>query len=192
MKTYIAILRGINVSGHNIIKMDALKALFEKLGFQQVKTYVQSGNIVFKGNEENADALANKISSRIKKEIGYDVPVIVLTSDTLRQITAENPFPGQPGKDDSYFHVTFLSEKPTQADIEAIQAKKQGEEELAFTGRAVYLYCPLGYGKSKLTNNLIEAKLKVGATTRNWRTTLKLLEMAESLGHRAQGVGRRA
>jgi uncharacterized protein (DUF1697 family) len=111
--------------------------------------------------------------------------VIVLTIEKLQQIIAENPFAGHPDKDDAFLHVTFPSGKPVHPDIAAIEAKMQGEEELAFTDRAVYLYCPHGYGKSKLTNNLIETKLNVGATTRNWKTTNKLLEMAESIEHRA-------
>jgi uncharacterized protein (DUF1697 family) len=181
MNTYIAILRGINVSGHHIIKMDTIKALFMRLGFRQVKTYVQSGNIVFSGNEENTVALANKISAGIKKEFGYEVPVIVMEKKTLGQIISDNPFSKDPDKDKAYIGVSFLASKPENPDTDAIEAKKQGEEEVAFSDKAVYLYCPHGYGKSKLTNNLIEAKLKVGATTRNWKTTLKLLELAEEL-----------
>ena len=179
MTTYISILRGINVSGHNLIKMDALRKLYENLGFQNVTTYVQSGNVVFTGDEIDVNESGQRISQQIEKDFGYEVPVIVLTLSKLKQVIDTNPFLKDNNIDIAYLHVTFLSSKPGHYDHQIIEAKKQNEEEISFSDNAVYLYCPNGYGRTKLTNNFLEAKLKVGATTRNWKTTTELLKIAQ-------------
>ena len=179
MKTYISMLRGINVSGHNLIKMDALRKLYENLGFQNVITYLQSGNVVFTGDEIDANELGQRISQQIEKYFGHEVPVIVLTQSKLKQIINNIPFLKDQNKDIAYLHVTFLSSQPDQYDPKIVEAKKQNEEGISFSDNAVYLYCPNGYGRTKLTNNFLEAKLKVGATTRNWKTTTELLKIAQ-------------
>ena len=181
MTTYISILRGINVSGHNLIKMDALRKLYENLGFQNVTTYVQSGNVVFTGNDIEVNELEQRITQQIEKDFGFNVPVIVLTLSKLKQIIENNPLLKNHNNniDIAYLHVTFLSSKPDHYDQKKIEDKKQDEEEICFSDNAVYLYCPNGYGRTKLTNNFLEAKLKVGATTRNWKTTTELLKIAQ-------------
>jgi len=179
MTTYISILRGINVSGHNLIKMDALRKLYENLGFQNVTTYVQSGNVVFTGDEIDVNESGQRISQQIEKDFGYEVPVIVLTLSKLKQVIDTNPFLKDNNIDIAYLHVTFLSSIPDHYDHKIIEDKKQGEEEISFSDNAVYLYCPNGYGRTKLTNNFLESKLKVGATTRNWKTTTELLKIAQ-------------
>lgn len=179
MTTYISMLRGINVSGHNLIKMDALRKLYENLGFQNVTTYVQSGNVVFTGGKIDVYELEQRISQQIEKDFGYEVPVIILTLSKLKQIIDKNPFLKDLSKDIAYLHVTFLSSKPDHYDHKIIESKKQNEEEISFSDNAVYLYCPNGYGRTKLNNNFLEAKLKVGATTRNWKTTTELLRIAQ-------------
>lgn len=176
--TFITILRGINVSGKNIIRMNALQKMFENLGFQNVATYVQSGNVIFTYPVIDTDHLEKKISNQIEKEFGLDVPVIVLTIEELQHIVDNNPFSKDPGRDQKFLHVTFLSATPDSSDIKTIEDKRQSGEDISFAGKAVYLYCPNGYGKTKLTNNLLERKLKVVATTRNWNTTTELLKMA--------------
>ena len=181
MKTYISILRGINVSGHKIIKMDALRNLYENMGFVNVITYVQSGNVIFKGEDIEINSLENKISQQIEKEFGFQVPVIVFSIEKLKHIIDNNPFAEDKNKDKSFFHISFLSSKPEKYDTIRIEDKKQDEEDIAFSDYAVYLYCPNGYGRTKLTNNFLESKLKVGATTRNWKTTLELLKIAEQI-----------
>ncbi|MFA6199944.1 MAG: DUF1697 domain-containing protein [Bacteroidales bacterium] len=181
MKTYISILRGINVSGHKLIKMDALRNLYENMGFVNAITYVQSGNVIFKGEDIEINSLEKKISQQIEKEFGFQVPVIVLSIKKLKHIIDNNPFAEDKNKDKSFFHITFLSSIPEKYDTNIIKDKKQDEEEIAFSDYAVYLYCPNGYGRTKLTNNFIESKLKVGATTRNWKTTLELLKIAEKI-----------
>lgn len=188
MATYISILRGINVGGQKIIRMNDLRKLYENLGFYNIVTYVQSGNIVFTEDEKISETgkLEQKISHQIEKEFGFEVPVIILSTDQLKQIINENPFTKDPDKNQAFLHVTFLSSQPADYDFKAIEAKKQNGEETAFSGNAVYLYCPNGYGKTKLTNNFIEAKLKVGATTRNWKTVNEILKIANGLPERVK------
>ena len=178
MTTYISILRGINVSGQKIIKMDALRKMYENLGFQSVKTYIQSGNVIFKSKDSKIDGVVQTISRQIKKDFGFDVPVIVLTIDKLKKIIKNSPFSKDLRKDPSFLHVTFLSSKPKSFEREVIETKRSNKEEISFSDDAVYLYCPDGYGISKLSNSFLETKLKVGATTRNWKTTNELLKIA--------------
>lgn len=179
MTTYISIIRGINVSGQKLIKMDALRKSYENLDFHNVTTYVQSGNVIFTGQNTKPDVLGQTITRQIEKDFGFDVPVIVLSIDKLKQIIDSNPFVKDNNKDKTFLHVTFLSSKPQKFDLNAIEEKKLNGEEIIIADNAVYLYCPNGYGKSKLNNSFLETKLKVGATTRNWKTTNELLKIAE-------------
>jgi len=178
MTTYISILRGINVSGQKIIKMSDLKEMYRNLNFENIKTYVQSGNVIFSSKNKNPKELEKIISTKINSEFGFEVPVMVLNSETLKTIIENNPFSKDSTKDNAFFHVTFLAEKPATIDKESILEKKHAHEEIAFTPNAIYLYCPNGYGKTKLNNNFLENKLKVKATTRNWKTTQQLLKLA--------------
>lgn len=178
MTTYISILRGINVSGQKLIKMDALKKMYQQLNFENIQTYVQSGNVIFSGKEEAPKILENLISSQIEEEFGFKVPVIVLDVKALKAIIENNPFINEGLKETAFLHITFLADIPADFDKEKIIEKKQPNEEIAFTTNAIYLYCPNGYGKTKLTNNFLERKLKVQATTRNWKTTNQLLKLA--------------
>lgn len=181
MTTYISILRGINVSGQKIIKMDALKRMYEKLNFENVQTYVQSGNVIFSVKETDTKVIEKIILSQIEKEFGFDVPVIVLSAKTLETIIENNPFTKDNSKEPQFLHVTFLADNPAEFNKEKIVEKKQAGEEIAFTQNAVYLYCPNGYGNTKLNNNFLENKLKVKATTRNWKTTNELLRLATKI-----------
>ena len=179
MTTYISMLRGINVSGQKLIKMDALRKLYENLGFINVITYLQSGNVIFTNKDQDPDKLGQIIRREIQKNFGFEVPVIVLTVDNLKQIIDHNPFIKDSNRDQSSLYVTFLSSKPDQFDTKVIEDKKQDKEEIIFSDNAVYLYCPDGYGRTKLSNNFLEAKLKVDATTRNWKTTNELYKIVQ-------------
>lgn len=181
MNTYIAILRGINVSGQKIIKMETLKSIFEGLQFDHVHTYIQSGNIIFSAHENDTKGLEVIISSKIEAVFGFRVPVIVLTKNKLEAIIATNPFGDDKSKDPSALHITFLANKPADDAREQIIEKKQAQEELVITDEVVYLYCPNGYGKTKLNNTFIESKLNVIATTRNWKTCKELFKIACSV-----------
>ncbi len=174
MKKYISIIRGINVGGKRIIKMDALKKLFAELGCINIQTYIQSGNIIYQSKKIVKES---KISKAIQSKFGFEVPVINLTSTELESVIALNPFLKDKKKDPSHFHITFLSDQPLPEKIELLKSQK---EELYCINKAVYLYCPNRYSNSKLTNTFIENKLGVTTTTRNWNTCVKLNEMSNS------------
>lgn len=177
MQTYISILRGINVSGHRIIKMDALKTLCLSLDFYNIKTYIQSGNIIFEAIPTDNKIISNAIKSAIEKEFGFDVPIITLRHSELDSIITSNPFVNDKSKDPSFFHVTFLSDRPTKQDIEQLTQIDLRNDKYEIIDKVIYLFCPDSYSNSKLTNSLFEKKLKVTATTRNWKTTNELLNL---------------
>ena len=158
MKTYISLLRGINVSGQKLIKMDALKKAYENLGFRNVTTYVQSGNVIFSASETEPEKLEKIIYNRIEKDFGFEVPVMVLTAEKLKQVVDNSPFVIDPSIDPVFLHVTFLASKPGKFDSSAIEAKKQDGEEISFADEVIYLYCPNGYGRTKLNNNFLDRK----------------------------------
>lgn len=178
MTTYISLLRGINVSGSNIIKMEALRKLYAELGFEAIQTYVQSGNVVFKAHCYSPAEVAGMIRTHLAERTGLNIPVLVMTVDCLQQIIKNNTFANEGKKDPAHLHVTFLATPPESYDLEALENKKAGSEEITVTEKAIYLYCPQGYGQTKLTNTFFEKRLNVAATTRNWKTTNELLNMA--------------
>lgn len=178
MQTYIAILRGINVSGKNTIKMEMLKYICEDIGFKDVKTYIQSGNIVFKSKADKLLHLTEQLTNAIQKKMGLKVPVIILTRSELEGIMQNNPFVQQPNKEHSFIHLTFLAEIPQQENIDKINTVVTSDEYI-IKQQVVYLYCPNGYGNTKLNNTFFEKKLNVTATTRNLKTANQLLTMAK-------------
>ncbi len=181
MNTYIAILRGINVSGHKMIKMETLRAMFERLNFKNTKTYIQSGNVVFQSKEININKLEQKIVKEIQKEFGFEVPVIVKELDEIKIVLENNPFVNKRKEDITKLHVTFLSAEPAKDSIEKIKDMNYMPDEFILTGKAIYLFCPNGYGNTKLNNNFFENKLKVAATTRNWKTVNELVSIGKAI-----------
>ena len=181
MKTYISILRGINVGGHKMIKMDALRQLYSDLGFENVKTHIQSGNVVFHYKQTENKILADKIEKEITKTFRFEVPVLVIDLGEMKQIVNENPFIKDSLKDISFLHITFLSDKPAKENLDKITNGQYQKDELKIIDKAIYLYCPNSYSNSKLTNSFFENKLKVTATTRNWKTTNELINIADKL-----------
>ena len=181
MPTYVAMLRGINVGSGKIVKMERLRASFEALGFGGVRTYVQSGNVIFESEQKSPTELSNKIEEKIQHTFGFTVPVFVKTSKEIAQIVSDNPLVKEKGIDHSKLHVTFLSDAPPKAAVKLLEPLATGRELVRILNREIYLYCPDGYGRTKLSNNAIEKKLSVVATTRNWRTVNALLEMGRSL-----------
>lgn len=157
MLTHIALLRGINVGGHKQIRMADVKATFESLGFENVRTLLNSGNVIFE-SAKKPDA------AKIEKAIGMGVRVILRTAKDLERVIAECPLEGEPAK----LHVMFLEGEPKGA------LEWDGPETVKPIGSHLYLYYPDGAGRSKLTNALIERRLKVAGTARNWNTVLKL------------------
>ena len=180
MPSYVAMLRGINVSGSKPVKMEALRASFEALGFKDVRTYVQSGNVVFEAKERTAAPLAPKIVARIKRDFGFDVPVLVLGAAELRKAVDENPFLKQRGIDLTKLHVTFLAAVPASAGLKKMEGVSSGRDAFRCHGTAIYLHCPDGYGNTKLSNNVFERALGAPATTRNWKTVTTLAALASN------------
>lgn len=179
MTTYIALLRGINVSGHNKIKMVELKQLFIDLGFNEVTSYIQSGNVIFASNEKNISKIEKNIKEAIKKKFEYDLKVLVITKNELETVYTTNPYLERDDIDITKICVTFLSEIPTADNIQQIEKFTSSYmDEFKIIEKHIFLHCPTGFARTKLTNNLFERKLKSDATTRNWKTITKLVELS--------------
>jgi uncharacterized protein (DUF1697 family) len=181
MTTYVAILRGINVGGKRMIKMDALKQLFASMGFSNIETYIQSGNVFFQCKKTSEEKLAAAIAKEIENAFAFDVPTIVKNIEALKQIITNNPFAKDKKKLAEHLHVTFLADTPIKENIDGITKINFGDDTFAVIDKAVYLYCPNSYSSSKLTNGFFENKLKVIATTRNWKTCNELVNIAERM-----------
>lgn len=181
MHNYIALLRGINVSGQKVIQMEKLKKAFEKNGFDNVKTYIQSGNVLFESTLKSAAQVDNLVQELILKEFGFEVPVTVIEYEEVDAIIQNNPYLEKHGLDSAFFHVTILSAPPKKELLKQIVETQYLPDQFAIHNNIVYLYCPTGYGRTKLSNNFFEKKLKVNATTRNWKTMLTLQKMIKEI-----------
>jgi len=177
MATYLALLRGINVSGQKKIKMSELKVHFEDLNLSHVRTYIQSGNVVFRDNIHYAENLVDLIRKKIQSVYGFDVAVMILNGGDLKKIIDKNPFLRDAEKESSFFHVTFLAEKPAAENIEKLKKIDHHPEQYILEDKHIYFYAPNGYGRAKMNNNFFENILKVPATTRNWNSVNKLLAL---------------
>jgi uncharacterized protein (DUF1697 family) len=175
-RTHIALLRGVNV-GQTVVSMDRLRASFAGLGFGNVRTYIQSGNVIFETANSSGD-LSARIEQRLLRDFGVSVPVLLKTPEQLAEVVRRNPFLRDGAVDRSKLHVTFLSAPAPPPAREVLQSLAAGPEQVRILGREIYLYCPNGYGRTKLSNAAIEKKLWVVATTRNWNTVNTLLAMA--------------
>lgn len=178
MRTYISILRGINVSGQKMIKMADLKKLYAELGFMEIQSYIQSGNVIFQYEPSEPHELEQKITAGIRTAYSFEVPVMVLEIEELQSVLANNPYIADPSKDDNFMHVTFLSALPDTVALTKLNEIHYPGEEFLVLDRAIYLYCPNGYGRTKFNNSFFEKKLKLAATTRNWKTAKELLIIA--------------
>jgi uncharacterized protein (DUF1697 family) len=180
MPIYIAMLRGINVSGYKIIPMLRLRESFEALGYKGVKTYIQSGNIIFDAGRDSSVSAAKRIEAKILSVFGHAVPVIVRTERELAGIIAANPFLKQKAIDPTKLHVTFLEKAPIADGVKKLESRDAGSDRFHVVGREAYLYCLNGYGVTKLSNTAIEKAFSIRATTRNWKTVNKLAELASA------------
>ena len=181
MQTYITLLRGINVSGQKMIKMNNLLALFHSLNFKNAKTYVQSGNVVFQAENQNTAYLEEQIATAISKEFKFSVPVLVKDQSEWLWILQNNPFVNERNEDTTKLHVTLLAGEPEPDRITKIDASQYLPDEFRTAGNVIYLLCPNGYGRTKLHNNFFESKFKVTATTRNWKTVQELNYLTHSV-----------
>jgi uncharacterized protein (DUF1697 family) len=178
METYISLLRGINVGGKNSISMETVRSVYAMLGLDNIQTYVQSGNIVF-NSDRDATELSVMISNGLARVSGLSVEVILRKYEAWKEIARHNPFSGREDINQKHIYVTILKEFPPHELIEGISHTYFLPDEWHYFDESIYLYCPGGYGRTKLNNNFFERKLKVPASTRNWKTVLKLAELAE-------------
>jgi len=175
MGTAISMLRGINVGGQRKVPMVALKTCYESLGFTNVRTFIQSGNVTFDYEGGDTQSIAIRLESGIRKSFGFDVTVVVRTKEEMLKVIRGFPFTSQ---EEDFSHVTFLSNAPSSIPEDEIEKVRGKGEKFSASGKEVYLFCPNGYGRTKLNNSLFEKKLKVAATTRNWRTVNSLYALA--------------
>jgi uncharacterized protein (DUF1697 family) len=181
MPVFISMLRGVNVGGHNRIKMDALRGLYESLKLEDPRTYVQSGNVIFRTKEKNTAQLAKKIQDAIEKTFGFHTEVILRTTDELRKAITASPFAKRRELEPGKILVTFLAAEPDSESQAKLTGLKSHPEELHLKGRELYIYFPDGAGKSKLPWSQVERLLKVTGTARNWTSVTKMLAMAEEM-----------
>jgi uncharacterized protein (DUF1697 family) len=177
MKTYIALVRGINVGGNNVLPMKDLVTLLENIGSQNVKTYIQSGNAVFQNREENAPLLSNKIRAAIKKSHGFEPQVLLLEPEDIERAIESNPFP-EAESEPKTLHVHFLASMPKNPDLGGLKSIKSDRERFVLKDGVFYLHAPDGIGRSKLAANA-EKLLGVALTGRNWRTLCRVMAMAK-------------
>ncbi len=177
MQTYIALLRGINVSGQKKIPMAELREILAQSKLENVKTYIQSGNVIFESSENNISKLELQIHEAIKSYFGFEVPILVKTPEAFKNIFDACPFPEEKKKN-SYF--TLLYSVPNKDLIHEAEKMSYPNEEFVITNECIYFYCSTGYGKAKYNNNFFERKLKTTSTARNYKTMVKLIEIASN------------
>jgi uncharacterized protein (DUF1697 family) len=178
MPVFIALIRGINVGGHKKLKMADVKVWCTDLGLTEVRTHLQSGNVVFQTTRTDRAQLAKDLEAAFR----VDARVILRTTAELRKVIAQNPMPDAAARGPSHYIVAFLSDKPKAAAMQSLRDAYNGPEQMELLGAELYIQYDAGMGTSKLTNALIERKLGVSATSRNWNTVTKLLELAEEAG----------
>lgn len=176
VKTYIALFRGINVGGHNVLPMQDLVSILQGLGLRDVRTYIQSGNAVFRSPGSDAAALSDRIGAAVEASHGFRPEVMVLSLEELRAAEEACPYPVDP--DSKLVHLCFLAGPALDPDLEKMDAMKTATEEYVLADRVLYLHAPDGIGRSKLAAK-VERLLGVSTTGRNWRSVTKILEMAE-------------
>lgn len=176
MTTYIALLRAVNVGGHNIISMGELRDLCEEMGWMDVRTYVQSGNVVFRAKSVTAKA----IEDAVERRFGMRPAVVIRTAKEWAAVVAGNPYPDHAAKTPKFLQVAFLAAKPAKSAVDALSEAHGGPEPCTVIGKHAYIYYCNGSAKTKFTNAVIEKKLGTAATARNWNTVLKLHEWSRS------------
>jgi uncharacterized protein (DUF1697 family) len=181
MPVLISMLRGVNLGPHNRIKMDALRALYLSLKFEEPRTYVQSGNVIFRSKEKDTAQVAKKIEKAIERTFGFRSDVILRTTDEVRSAIAASPFTGRKDVEPGKLLVTFLTVEPGPEARATLASFKGYSEELHLKGRELYIYFPDGAGRSKLPWSQVAKLLKTTGTARNWNSVTKMLEIAEQL-----------
>ena len=186
MSVIISMLRGVNVGGHNKIKMDQLRAVYESLGFRDAQTYIQSGNVVCRADKRDLATAGTRIEKGIERNFGFRPSVIVRSAAELREVIVRSPFAKRSGIDASRLLVAFLASSPAADALDKVLKIKCEPEELRVSGRELFIYFPNGMARPKLSLATVERTLKISYTGRNWNTVRKLLEMAEALEQSAK------
>lgn len=176
MATHVALLRGINVGGKNILPMKDLAEIFLKAGCTEVRTFIQSGNVLFNAPAKVAKQIARTMPEQIEKRFGHRPPFVIRTAEQLAVAAANNPFL-QGGAAEDKVHVMFLADAPDAARVKGLDPARSSPDAFAVRGADIYLFLPNGGGRSKLTNAYFDSKLATVSTIRNWRTVTTLLEM---------------
>ncbi len=176
--TLVALLRGVNVGGNNKLAMRDLVAVFEALGCGDVRTYIQSGNVVARAPASAVDGLSDAVAKALRAGFGLDVPVVLRTGDALAAVVAANPYLAA-GADPATVHMMFLRDAPSAAQVAALDPARSPGDAFTVRGRDVFLHCPNGFARTKLTNDYFDRKLATVSTVRNWKTVLTLLAMAQ-------------
>jgi len=175
----IALLRAVNVGGRSKMKMETLRAVFEGMGCTDVRTYVQSGNVVCTTRARDVRKLAVQMADAIEAEFGFRPAVILRTVEEMKEVVAKNPFAEREGIEPAKLAVNFLAEEPSEEARAKVLAIKADPEELRFVGKHLFIYFPNGMGRTKLPLATIDRALKTPGTARNWNTVMKLVEMAD-------------
>lgn len=175
--TYVALLRGINVGGRHKLPMKALARLFEAVGCRDVRTYIQSGNVVFGIGSASPDGLADEVGRRIRAGFGFEAPVVLRRADALEAVIAANPFLGE-GAEEGHLHVGFLAGRPSDEAVESLDPARSDVDSFRVVGTEVYLHVPGGMGRTKLTTDWFDRRLETTMTVRNWRTVTKLVALS--------------
>ena len=176
---HVALLRGINVGGTRSLPMKALAELCTAAGYGDVQTYIQSGNVVFSAPKPLVAKFPAVLAAAILKRFKFEVPVLVRSAEELARIAENNPFLRK-GIDHDWLHVAFLADAPTREQVASLDPARSPGDQWVVAERDIYLHFPKGAGQSKLTNQYLESRLKTVSTLRNWRTVLRLLEMARA------------
>lgn len=182
MAVVICLLRGVNVGGHNLIRMDALRAVCESLHLRNPRTYLQSGNVVFPAPARGLAQLPGKIANAIEQAAGFRPSVILRTLTEFREVAGSNPFQGLAGLDPKKLLVSFLAAQPAAGALEQVQRLNAKREELRLMGRELFIYFPDGIAASKLSMPSVDRALGTSGTARNWNTVMGLLALAEKIG----------
>jgi uncharacterized protein (DUF1697 family) len=181
MPVFVSMLRGVNVGGHNKLKMEELRALYESLGFRNPQSFIQSGNVVFATKERNCAVLAQRIGEAIERKFVFRPAVLLRTVSELRTVIARNPFRREKGIDPGKLAVTFLEVEPEAEIREKLLAIKCEPEQLRVQERELYIYFPNGMARPKLSMPMVERILKTACTGRNWNSVQKLFELARAM-----------
>jgi uncharacterized protein (DUF1697 family) len=173
---HVALLRGINVGGRNMLPMKVLAAMFEEAGCRDVRTYIQSGNVVFRAGESLVKRVPAHITAVVANRFGIEVPVVTRSARDLRAVVRTNPFL-RAGRDVARLHVAFLADRPGASRIARLDPRRSPPDEFIVHGREIYLHCPNGLGRTRLSNDYFDSTLATTCTVRNWRTVTTLLGM---------------